>query len=112
MIVQVITHAPHLTRAGRPKQPDRPAVKRESPPPLTKAKRATIELWAWARRGAPLASREQRKARQAACEACEFYKATGNLGFGECGAPGCGCSRAKTWLLTAKCPHPNGPRWD
>lgn len=108
-IIEVITHAPHLTRAGRPAQP---VVKRESPPPMTKAKRATKELWLWARQGAPIAPRERRKARQAACDACPFYKATGNLGFGECGAPGCGCSRVKTWLLTAKCPHPEGPRWD
>jgi hypothetical protein len=43
-------------------------------------------------------------ARRAECFVCEFNAPTGNLGFGECRHPGCGCTKAKLLLASALCP--------
>lgn len=92
-----------LTIVRQPRQaPPLPAPERAGL--LTKAARLKAALQEWRRAGLPLASRAARKERQACCDACEYYRPTGNLGLGECTAPGCGCTRAKLWLATSVCP--------
>jgi len=81
-----------------------------------KLKRARRELAAWAKEGAELAPRSVRQARLAICAGskevapCLYYHAAGNLGLGECQAPGCGCTRVKLALASSFCPL-NPPRW-
>jgi len=82
----------------------------EHAPLLTKAARLRRELLNWRRAGYPLTPREERRRRDALCAACEYFNRGGNLGLGECLAPGCGCTRAKTWLATSRCPLPE-PKW-
>lgn len=76
-----------------------------------KVRRLRGELRAWRKAGLPLASPALREERRAACEACPYFAPAGNLGLGECHAPGCGCTRMKRWLLTSQCKHPDGSRW-
>lgn len=76
----------------------------ETPSLLVKIGRLKTELKVWARNGLPLATGAVRKARLAVCASCEYYNPRGNLGMGECKAPGCGCSRIKAALATSKCP--------
>lgn len=93
----------HLPRRNCPGSPESPGL-------LTKAGRAAQEVTEWIKAGAPLVAPETRTARLAICQACEFYAATGNLGLGECQAPGCGCTRAKLSMATSKCPL-TPPKW-
>lgn len=58
----------------------------------------------WQAAGFPLAPGRVRRVRGAICAACPYWAGSGNLGFGECRAPGCGCTRAKIWLATEACP--------
>lgn len=78
--------------------------------PMTKLRRLRREVWAWAQAGLPRASRQERQRRLAICQACQYYAPTGNLGLGECRAPGCGCTRAKLALATSQCPL-IPPKW-
>lgn len=123
-IISVHIHAPHLMKmseADKQKLRDDSLARRaaglpELPPPentslLTKIARAKQEIIAWNASGRPRASKQIRQARLAACRTCEYYNAKGNFLLGECRAPGCGCTRVKLFLLTAKCPHPAGSRW-
>ena len=91
------------------------AYRPPEPPPekaglWAKVRRARRELTSWAAEGAPLASREVRRARLAICRGCVYYHAAGNWGLGECQAPGCGCTRVKLALATSFCPL-NPPKW-
>lgn len=88
----------------------------QSPPLWLKAKRLRTALGIWwkATKGRGfkrLASLRVYLRRRAICGACDYFKVTGNARLGECQAPGCGCTKAKLWLPTSRCPHPNGPRW-
>lgn len=74
-----------------------------------KAKRLWRELRRWRRAGYPLASRAEQQRRLRLCEACAHYAPQGNFGLGQCRL--CGCTRAKLWLASARCPHPDGARW-
>ncbi|MEM1057912.1 MAG: hypothetical protein AAGK14_01580 [Verrucomicrobiota bacterium] len=74
-----------------------------------KAARLAHALRKWRRSGAPLVARDVYRRRLDVCQACAHYRAEGNLGLGECAV--CGCTRAKLWLATAACPHPEGVRW-
>lgn len=64
----------------------------------------------WAARGFPIAPREERLARLRMCEGgpgqprCQHWKPAARLGLGKCNHPSCGCTRAKTFLATEKCP--------
>jgi len=69
------------------------------------------ELRIWGTKGFPLATEAQRAERASTCEVCSYYDPRGNMWLGECRAPGCGCTRFKWWLATAKCPHPEGSKW-
>lgn len=97
---------------GRVTTTDRPIV---VPPPKvpfpTKVRRLVMALKRWNAMGRQMASREQRRERLAACAKCEFWDPRGNFGLGQCGAPGCGCSRYKAILASEDCPHPSGSRW-
>jgi hypothetical protein len=77
---------------------------------ITKAQRLRREVLAWHRAGRPWTPRAERRRRDTICKACEYANPGGNFGLGECTAPGCGCSRIKTWLATSKCPLPE-PKW-
>ena len=90
--------------------PDPIVVQPEFASPLTKLARLKNELIAWNKAGRPIATKAVRRERLAFCKACKFYQPGGNFGFGECHAPGCGCSRAKLWLATSKCPL-TPPKW-
>jgi hypothetical protein len=62
-------------------------------------------LSAWARHGFPIASDEVRAARQATCNECDWWQQDAFFGSGRCLK--CGCSAAKLYLQTAKCPIGN-----
>jgi len=70
----------------------------------TKAKRLRSELTTWAKAGMKLVPRDVRRARLATCSGCKYWAAAGNWGLGECRYPGCGCTRAKAFLATSRCP--------
>jgi len=73
-------------------------------PAAVKLRHLRRALQRWQASGCPLAPRAVRRARAAACAACPHWHPDGNLGLGECRAPGCGCTRAKWWLATEACP--------
>jgi hypothetical protein len=113
-VVAVLVHAEHLR--PKPKQAAKPAeiratVRLERAPILTKLSRLRSAVASWNRSGREITPKATRQARLEACKACPYYKADGNIGLGECQAPGCGCSRLKVWLATETCPHPDGSRW-
>lgn len=126
-LVTRVIHAPHLSKLSDEQlkkiYDEAPPVERTQFPQIrwntqsedasvfTKAKRLAKELKDWNAAGRPLASRELRKARLATCATCEYFNKNGNLFLGECKAPGCGCSKAKAFLLTSKCPYPGGSKW-
>jgi len=74
-----------------------------------KARRLAAALVRWARGGFGLVERRARAQRRAACEACDLYRPSGNLGFGECRHPACGCTRLKRWLPGERCPAGKWP---
>ena len=76
-----------------------------------KAVRFSREIARWGSQGFPLVSAEDRNARMAACQGCAYFNAEGNLGMGQCNAPGCGCTKIKLWLETSRCNHPGGSKW-
>lgn len=89
----------------------------QSPPLWLKAKRLRNALGAWwgATRGHGIRRLLGWRAyarRRAICGGCDYFSPKGNAWLGECQAPGCGCTKAKLWLPTARCPHPEGPKWD
>lgn len=109
-IIKSIIHAPHLM----PQKPNLPAKNNPAPakaPILTKVELLFRAMREWNRLGRPVASHDLRIARMSVCQACEYWNAAGNLGLGECQAPGCGCTKFKVWLLNEKCPYPGGSKW-
>jgi hypothetical protein len=91
-------------RGNGPRQAGAAAPAPERANVFTKAGRLYREVKTWVRAGAPRVDRDTRKARKAECDVCPYYVAGGNLGLGECQAPGCGCTRVKLALATSKCP--------
>lgn len=73
-------------------------------PILTKAQRMLQGLGRWQHAGFKVAPLEERERRGGICNLCPHWKPDGNWGLGECTAPGCGCTRAKVWLATERCP--------
>ena len=73
-------------------------------PAATKLRNLKLALRRWVGSGCALAPSRERKIRSAICSACPHWYGLGNLGLGECRAPGCGCTRAKVWLATERCP--------
>lgn len=60
--------------------------------------------------GDPLfVTKEVRAARKSICASCEYWSSMGNLGFGECRHPQCGCTRFKQFLATETCPMGKWP---
>lgn len=109
-----VIHAPHLVAAERIKIDSPVQVTCVMAPRVsivTKARRLATALNAWRKAGLPLTPKPERRARQAACDACPLFDSFGNYGLGECRAPGCSCTQLKTWLSNEKCPHPDGSRW-
>lgn len=78
---------------------------------IKKGKILLRALRSWVSAGLPIAPPVTRKARLSACAGCDLWNPEGNMGFGECKHPSCGCSQFKAWLLTETCPHPKGSRW-
>lgn len=112
-IIKVVTHAPHLAVPLEQPQSVVPVMVMEQASPLTKAGRLLRAMHNWKKAGMPRASKELRRRRLGpqGCAGCPYWKPEGNFGFGECRAPGCGCSQFKAWLLNETCPHPDGSRW-
>lgn len=97
-VIRVITHAPHLAPKVPPKEiPVLPSLS-------TKYRRLGVALKTWHDAGMPVANRQTRKHRATVCKACPHWLPGGNLGLGECRAPGCGCTSLKRWLATERCP--------
>lgn len=68
------------------------------------AARAGGALVKWAARGFPIAPTEVRMRRFEICRACEFWRDDARFGLGKCNHPGCGCTKAKLYLATERCP--------
>lgn len=86
---------------------DSPTVHREPPPEPTIAHMAANFLTAtarWLAAGAPVVARETFEHRLATCRACEYWDEAARAGAGKCNHPNCGCTKAKLWLATEKCP--------
>jgi hypothetical protein len=81
-----------------------PTPPHEHPSLFTKAQRLKKELGEWRKAGLPRAPRDVRAARTAVCNACSYWNPKGNWGLGACEYPGCGCTAAKRYLATSKCP--------
>jgi len=108
--VKSIIHRPDLM-GPKPESDVQPTLVFENPGPITKFKRLMVALKHWRKAGLKLTPRSMRKARDAACAVCPYWDPKGNWGWGECLAPGCGCTRFKQYLLSSTCPHPDGSRW-
>lgn len=97
----------NYTRAGvAPAVP----VSASAVPILTKARHLVTALVRWIKAGLPTADKRRRARLKAICEACPMWKPSGNLGFGECRDPRCGCSRWKRFLKTETCPCGKWPK--
>ena len=81
-----------------------PTPAHEHPSVFTKAQRLRKELGEWKRAGMPISPRAVREARTAVCNACTYWNPKGNWGLGACEYPGCGCTKAKRFLATSRCP--------
>ena len=111
-VIRVVTHAPHLAQpAVLP--PAVMAVKPAHTSPLTKAGRLMQALRNWKRAGMHVTPKALRRRRLGpeGCAGCGYWDPKGNLGWGECRGPGCGCTQFKAWMLDQTCPHPDGSRW-
>jgi len=80
-----------------------------SPPPhpttpQSKLSNLKSALRCWNASGRPITPKAARRERAGICAACPHWRPGGNLGLGECTAPGCGCTRAKWWIATEACP--------
>lgn len=96
--MRIIVHRPDLDAESS--TPAAPVVT----PTALKLRNLKRALKRWLASGCRMAPSGVRKARLAVCFQCEHWHAAGNLGLGECRAPGCGCTRAKAWLATESCP--------
>lgn len=99
--MRLIVHDKSLAPRALPAQP---AATVPSPGVLTKGRRLMMAFRRWNREGRKLSTRDVRRQRKTICDACPYWNAKGNLGLGECRAPGCGCTRAKVWLASETCP--------
>ena len=97
-------------RVPRPPPPQPVGPPPESASLWTKAKRLRVELLNARRAGWKKAPPAVRQARLTVCQQCGYYDPRGNLLLGECHAPGCGCTRLKLWIATARCPL-KPPKW-
>lgn len=69
----------------------------------------TGALSRWAKAGFPVVERDLFEARLKVCRACPHWDEAARLGAGKCKHPGCGCTRAKLWISTEKCPAAKWP---
>ena len=72
------------------------------PKTLTKIRSASASVAKWARTGFVPVSENTYNERVSICDACEFWKPSGNLGMGKCLK--CGCARGKLRIPHEKCP--------
>jgi hypothetical protein len=56
----------------------------------------------WAHAGCPLVNEKQFAERAAICGACVHWNEDARIGMGRCNL--CGCSRAKLFMATQRCP--------
>ncbi len=56
----------------------------------------------WVLNGMPIVSKEVYESRKSICNSCPFWDKDGNMGMGKCKQ--CGCTAAKLYLATEKCP--------
>jgi len=94
-----------------------PPERQDPPTAWQKARHLIRALARWHKEGRPVTPKPLRQSRLAVCiggqdrPPCPYWNTAGNLGFGECQAPGCGCTKFKAWLLTERCTHPEGSKW-
>ena len=92
-------------------EPPPPRIEPLEPTLAEMAGNFTVAVSGWIAAGAPVVSEAVYQARSAACGACELWDPDARFGLGKCKAPGCGCTKLKRWLATARCTHPDGSRW-
>ena len=98
--MKLIVHRPDL---HDPVESTTPVVAVVSPG-ATKIRNLRVALRRWRGSGFAMTPGRERRIRSAICAVCPHWHGLGNLGLGECRAPGCGCTRAKIWLATEACP--------
>ena len=94
-----------------PLKSDGPAPVVIMPPVIPATKYARLRALAihWHQVKARMISREIRRARLAACRACDLFEPEKYSGLGLCSAPG-PCAHVRVALAKAKCPL-TPPRW-
>lgn len=58
----------------------------------------------WAGSGFATVDEVAFRLRLAQCRACEFWDEAARAGAGKCNHPRCGCTKAKLWLASERCP--------
>lgn len=98
--MKLIIHRPDLDELSTFAPPVVPVVS----PAALKLRNLKTAMKRWQASGFEMTPGRERKIRSAICSMCPHWNGLGNLGLGECRAPGCGCTRAKVWLATEECP--------
>ena len=75
---------------------------RVNPKPREMAKNFAVAMFEYAKDGFKNTTPEQHGQRLAICRACEYWEEGGYYGLGKCRK--CGCSGAKLWIDSSKCP--------
>lgn len=98
--MRLIVHRPDLHEPLRSSPPIVPTPS----PRANKIRNLRVAMKKWKDSGFAMTPGRERRIRGAICAVCPHWNGMGNFGFGECRAPGCGCTRAKWWLATEACP--------
>jgi len=93
----------------REKFPPLPPPRLREPTVAEMATNFTQAMGDWVQAGFAVVGREIYEQRHAICLGCEYWDAKARAGLGKCKR--CGCSRAKLWLASSKCPL-NPPKWE
>jgi hypothetical protein len=117
-ILRIINHVAHPSSPQKSASKIELTVQRPSEPEPTAFELAVNFSGAMARVTAAAfsgkqvwVSEEDYRKRASICDNCELWDGTARFGLGKCKAPGCGCSKFKSWLFTEKCKHPSGSKW-
>lgn len=83
------------------------------PPPIPQPDPPTISemvgnfggaMLRWAMAGFATVDEVAFRLRLESCRACAFWDESARGGAGKCNHPKCGCTKAKLWLATERCP--------
>lgn len=81
-----------------------PHERRATVPPWTLMRRLISAVSRWMRAGFPVPPIATLMRRRWICGRCSDWKPAARWGAGRCAHPGCGCTRAKWWMATERCP--------